>query len=193
MQSALVRRSRRRNAHRLFLRILPKSFFAVTEELDHQVREALRHRRRSRIVPIVLIVFAISAGVCAYLWVTYGDDFRTAVFATPTVAAAPAGKEQPVTRADFDRSERQTVDSLQSMAKGLEAQKADLKGLSDMVADLAAKVDALRNAAAASAQPAIVPPPPAVVAPRKKPQGPKKPGPISVGGAPLPPAPAPDR
>jgi hypothetical protein len=95
----------------------------VTEELDHQVREALRHRRRSPIVPIVLIVFAIGAGVCAYLWVTYGDDFRTAVFATPTGATAPAGKEQPVTRADFDRSERQTADSLRSMANSLEAQK----------------------------------------------------------------------
>ena len=165
----------------------------MTEELDHQVREALRHRRRSPIVPIVLIVFAIGAGLCAYLWVTYGDQLRTAVSATSTVAGAATEKEQPVTRADFDRSERQTADSLQSMASSLEAQKADLKGLSDMVADLAAKVDALRNAAAASAQPAVVPPPPSVIAPRKKPQGPKKPGPISVGGAPLPPAPASDR
>jgi hypothetical protein len=178
---------------------------AVTDELDHQVRVALQRRRRSRIVPIALIVFAISAVGCAYLWVTYGDQLRTAVFATPpaTGSAVAASGEQPVSRADFDSFERQTAGSFQSAVESLEAQKADLKKLSDQVADLAAKVDALRNVAAptpasASSQNSISPQQPvasprSAVAPRKKPQGPKSPGPISVGGAPLPPTPSPDR
>ena len=167
----------------------------MTNELDHQVRMALRRRRRSPLLPIAIIVFGLCATAGAYLWVNHGAQIRTAVFfAKPQTSDPTAASGEPsVSRTDFDSFERQTADSLRSMASSLEAQKADLKGLSDMVADLAAKVDALRNAAAASAQPAIVPPPPAVIAPRKKPQGPKKPGPISVGGAPLPPAPAPDR
>jgi hypothetical protein len=177
----------------------------VTDELDRQVRVALQRRRRSRIVPIALIVFAISASGCAYLWVTYGDQLRTAVFATApaTGSAAATTGEQSVNRADFDTFERQTAGSFQSAAASLEAQKADLKKLSGLVADLAAKVDALRNAAATaptsapiqnsiSAQP-VASPRSAAITPRKTPQGPKSPGPISVGGAPLPPAPSPDR
>jgi hypothetical protein len=82
--------------------------------------------------------------------------------------------------------------------ENLEAQKADLKTLSDQVADLAAKVDALRNSAAAApvppsiAQP-VVPPQPAMIAPRKKPQPTKSAGRVSVGCAPLPIAPPSDR
>jgi hypothetical protein len=174
----------------------------VTEELDHQARPVL-HRRRSRIVPVALIVFALSASACIYLWVTYGDQLGTAVFATPpgTGSAFDTSGKQPVGRAEFDTFVRQMADSLQSTAGNLEVQKADLKRLSDQVADLAAKVDVLRNAAAPtsapiqnsiSAQP-VVPPQSAATASRTKPQGPKSPGPTSVGGAPLPPATAPVR
>jgi hypothetical protein len=176
----------------------------VTEELDRQVRLALRHRRRSRIVPIFLVVFAIGASACAYLWVTYADQLRAEVSDTPlaTGSTIATNGKQPLSRADFDTFERQTADSFHSTAGNLEVQKADLKRLSDQVTDLAGKVDALRNAAATgptlapiqnsiSAQPAVRRS--AAIAPRKKPQGPKAPGPISIGGAPLPPATAPDR
>jgi hypothetical protein len=173
----------------------------VTEELDHQVRLALRHRRRSRIVPVALILFAISASACAYLWVTYGDQLRTTVFATPpaTGSAAATSGDPPVSRADFDSFKRETTDSVQSMLNSLEAQKAELKRLSDQAVDLQAKVDALRNAAATASTSApiqnsnVVPPRSAAIAPRKKPQGPKSAGSISVGGAPLSPATAPNR
>ena len=172
----------------------------MTEELDQQVREALQRRRRSRIVPIALVVFAVGASACAYLWVNYGDQVRTAMFAIPpaTGSTVAASGEQPVSRADFDSFERQTADSVHSATQNLESQKADLEKLSGQVADLVAKVDALRNAVAtipASPQiqnsisvPPVSQPRPAAIAQRKKPQAPKA-GPISVGGAPLPPAP----
>jgi hypothetical protein len=171
----------------------------VTDELDHQVRLALQRRRRSPIVPIAVFVFAIIASACAYLWVNYGDQLRTAVFATPPVTAPGAASgEQPVSRVDFDTFERQTADSLRSVAENLEAQKADLKKLSDQLADLVAKVGALQSAPATAptppqirnsipAQP-VVPPRPAAIAQRRKPPAPKPTGLISVGGAPLPPA-----
>jgi len=172
----------------------------VTEALDQQVREALQRRRRSRIAPIALIVFAVGASACAYLWVNYGDRVRTAVFATPstTGSTVAADGEQPVSRPDFDRFEQQTADSIHSATEKIEAQKADLEKLSGQVADLAGKVDALRNAVATapappqiensiSAQP-VGQPRPAAIAQRKKPPA-SKTGPISVGGAALPPAP----
>jgi hypothetical protein len=172
----------------------------VTDELDQQVRKALqRPRRRSRIVPIGLIVFAIGASACAYLWVNYGDQVR-AVLAQPssTSSTVTAGGQQPVSRADFDSFRRQTADSIHSATANLEAQKADLGKLSGQVTDLVAKVDALRNAAATASPsppiqnsgsaPPVGRPRLAIITQHKKPQAPKG-GPISVGGAPLPPAP----
>ena len=175
----------------------------MTEELDQRVRDALQRRRRSRIVPITLIVFAVGASACAYLWVNYGDQVRTALFAIPpaTGSMGSTSGEQPVSRADFDAFARPTTDTLQSMTVHLDAQGADLKRLADQVAALSAKVDAMQNATASIpaqtpvatvATPPIAPRP-VTVAQRRKPAAPKSTGPISVGGAPLPPAPPLDR
>ena len=173
----------------------------MTEELDHQVRLALRRRRRSRVVPVALILFAIGGSACAYLWVNHGDQVRTAMFAQPpaTSSTIAASGGQSVSRADFDSFQRQTADSIRSATEKLDGQKADLEKLSGQVADLTAKVDALRNATATAPTSApmqnstVVPPRSAAITPRKKPQDPKSAGSISVGGAPLPLATAPNR
>jgi hypothetical protein len=176
----------------------------VIDELDQQVRTAFRRRQRSRISPIAIIVFAICAGASAYPWINHGDQIRTAIFATPQATGwAAASGEQSVSRADFATFQRQTADSLQPATENLEAQKVDLKKLSDQMTDLVAKVDALRNAEATapisppvknsiSAQP-VVPPRPAALAQGRKPQAPRSTGSISVGGAPLPITPPSDR
>jgi hypothetical protein len=161
---------------------------------------ALRRQRRSRLFPIAVIVFAVCATACAYLWVNHSAQIRTAVFfAKPQTSDPTAASGEPsVSRTDFDSFERQTADSLRSTAENLEAQEADLKTLSDQVADLAAKIDALRNAVATApvlsptAQ-AVVPPRPATTVQRKQPQAPKPASRASVGGAPLPIAPPSDR
>ena len=172
----------------------------MTEALDLQVREALQRRQRSRIVPIALIVFAVGASACAYLWVNYGDQARTAVFAIPSATGSrvAASGEAPISRADFDAFERQTADTLQSITVHLDAQQADMKGLANQVAALSAKIEITRGATssipaqtpvAPVAKPA--PPRPPTIAKRRKPAAPpKSTGPISTGGAPLPP---PDR
>lgn len=176
----------------------------MTDELDQQVREALKRRRRSRVTPIALIMLAVVASACAFLWRNYGDQVRTAMFAIPPTigSTVAASGEQPVSRADFDSFKRQTAASIHSATENLETQKAELEKLSSQVADLVAKVDALRNAVAtapASPQirnsisgPPVGQPRPTAIAQHKKPQAPKA-GPISVGGAPLPPAPLLDR
>jgi len=48
----------------------------VTDELDHQVRMALRRRRRSPLFSIAIIVFAVCATAVAYLWISYGNGFK---------------------------------------------------------------------------------------------------------------------
>jgi hypothetical protein len=113
-------------------------------------------------------------------------------------ATTPATEtaETRVTQADFDALEQRTARTLQAAIDNLDAQKADLKKLSDQVADLAAKIDAMQGPPTAalphqSTQGVVVPPLPAApsrsraAAPRKKPVAPKPSGPISVGGAPL--------
>jgi hypothetical protein len=176
----------------------------VTDELDQQVRQALqRQPRRPRATPIAVVVFAVGASACAYLWVNYGDRVR-AVLAQPTAISSTNAEsgEKSVSRADFESLQRQTADSIHSATANLEAQKVDLEKLSGQVADLVAKVNGLRNAAAtapaslpiqnSSSAPPVGRPRPAVIAERKKPQA-SKGGPVSVGGAPLPPAPLIDR
>lgn len=172
----------------------------VTDELDQQVRKALQHqRRRPRATPIALIVFAVGASACAYLWVNYADRVRAVLAEAPATSSTDAASgEKFVSRVDFESLQRQTADSIHSATTNLEAQKVDLEKLSGQVADLVAKVNGLRNAAAtapasrpiqnSSSAPPAGRPRPAVIAERKKPQAPKA-GPISVGGAPLPPAP----
>jgi phage shock protein A len=169
----------------------------VTEELDRQVRLAMQRQRRSPVVPIAVVVFAVIASGTAYIWLNYGDQIRSGVSAAPSGGPVIAIGEQSVSRADFETFKRQAAESLQSTIEGLDAQKADLNRLTDQVAALSAKLDALQGAtsstpAQTSVVPAatpIVPPRPAAVAQRRKPPAPKPTGLISVGGAPLPPPP----
>jgi hypothetical protein len=172
----------------------------VTDELDQQVRDALQRRRRSRIVPIALILCAVGGSACAYLWVNFGDQIRTAVFGIPSATGSPvaASAEQPVSRADFEAFERLTLDALHSIIARLDAQQADLKRLADQVTGLSARVETAQGATSSiPAQTPVAPvatpapPRPPTIAQRRKPAAPTKPtGPISTGGAPLPP---PDR
>jgi hypothetical protein len=173
----------------------------VTDELDHQVRLALQRRRRSPVVPIAVVMFAVIASGAAYLWLSYDDQVRSEVLAAPPGGPVIASGEESVSRADFDTFKRQAAESLQSTIEGPDAQKADLKRLSDQVAALSANVDALQSATSSMpaqapivpAATSIVPSRPAVMAQHKRPSVPKPSGPISIGGAPLPPAPPSDR
>jgi hypothetical protein len=169
----------------------------VTDQLDQKVRDALQRRRRSRTVPIFLIICAVGGSACAYLWVNFGDQIRTAVFGVPsaTGSTVAASGEKPVSRGDFEAFERPILDTLHSITERLDAQQADLKRLADQVAGLSAKVETVPATTSALPAPtavapvaAPVPPRPHTVAQRRKPAAPRTTsGPISTGGAPLPP------
>jgi hypothetical protein len=169
----------------------------VTDDLDRQVREALKRRRGSSRVLLSVCILAAIGGTAGYLWLNYNNLARLA-FAERSPAAAPAADNSDigVTRKDFEALKQQMAETMRSTIEGRDAQKADLKTLSDQVTALAAKIDALQSAAPATGsssapsdlrlelQPAVPARAPFIAA-KKRPQAPKTTGPVSVGGAPL--------
>jgi uncharacterized coiled-coil protein SlyX len=175
----------------------------VSDEPNHapQLDQPLAlSQRRSRVSGVVtFFALVLIAGALAFLWFSYGDVVRSALFPAMLGAPTVASGEEPVTQKDIESLKRQTADSLQSMANDLDAQKEELKRLYDQVSALTARVDALQSPTAPAqttatipAQP-VVPARPAVAAAPRKPPAPKPSGRISVGGAPLPPGPDQDR
>jgi hypothetical protein len=176
----------------------------VTDDLDHQVREALKRRRGSSRVLLYVCILAAIGGTSGYLWLNYDSLARLAFADRSSAAPEVDGSDTGVTQKDFEAFRRKMADSLRSTIEDMDAQKANLKKLSDQVTALAAKIDALQSSAPATgslsapaellpgSQPVAAARSP-VIAARKKPPAPKTTGPISVGGAPLPPPPASDR
>jgi hypothetical protein len=97
---------------------------------------------------------------------------------------------------DFREFQKHTTEFLQSVAQDIAAQKVEVKSLSDQVAGLAARIDAMQSAAAPTSRPPaaqpVIPLRPIITSSRKKPAPSNLSGRISVGGAPLPPASAGD-
>jgi uncharacterized coiled-coil protein SlyX len=166
------------------------------ETLSTQHPVLLQRRRfgasGALVVVAALAVIAASAG---YLWLNY-DRFIEAASARAVPAPEPANVEEMATLKDFQSFQQQTSESMRSTNQDIAAQQADLRKLSDQVSALTARIDVLQSAAEpAPAQPAtlaepVIPPRPAAIVPRKKPRIPNPAGPISVGGTPLPLAPA---
>jgi hypothetical protein len=149
------------------------------------------------------VFVVIAAFASAYLWLKYDRVQRVSSAAPPAAAPVVASGEEAVSRKDFEAFRLQIAKSLQSTIEGMDAQKEDLRKLSDQVTALAAKTDARPSAAQTTGslsgelrpgtQQAVVPARPPIVAAKKKPPAPKTNGPISIGGAALPAPPATDR
>jgi hypothetical protein len=175
--------------------------FTVTDDLDRQVRQALQRQKRTPgIFLISAVLLAAIAAAVGYFWLNYNNRIRSASFAgQPAVAPVAASGEETVLLKDFHSFQQQAADSLRSAAQDIAAQKTDLKSLSDQVSALSAKIDAMQSAeqptGSASApvdvrsgsQQLAVPARTFAVGARKRLPAPKASGPISVGGAALPP------
>ncbi|WP_157676508.1 hypothetical protein [Afipia sp. GAS231] len=171
-------------------------------ELEPEHRPVPPQRRRgSSGIVIAVILFVFVASGAAYLGLNYADQVRSVAFAeSPVSVPVVARGEDVVSRADFEAFKQQTTDSLLSAIARLDAQKDDLKRLSDQLAALVLRMDASQSAPArappvsltqAGAIPSspVVPRRPVALTQRKQSPAPKPSGPISLGGAPLPEAP----
>jgi hypothetical protein len=174
----------------------------VSDELNHipqPDQPLVLTQRRSKVSGVVgIVAMVVVAGALAFLWFSYGDLVRSALFPVMSGAPTVASGEEAVTQKDIESVKQQTAESLRSMANDLEAQKEELKRLSDQLSAVMARLDTLSSPTApaqttAVPAPPVVPARPAVAAAPRKPPTPKPSGRISVGGAPLPPAPDQDR
>ncbi|MDR3485334.1 MAG: hypothetical protein P4M05_10545 [Bradyrhizobium sp.] len=165
--------------------------------VDHQPNElepsverilgAQRSRKRGTFAIVALFLVAFAAA--AYVWLNYDGIAQVVSSAAQPATAQPvAGHRETVPLEDFQTFQKQTTDSLTSVNQNLVAQKADLQRLSEQVSALAARLEAMQSAASTAPPQQTVPARSPAPAERKKPSAPKA-GPISVGGAPLPPNP----
>ena len=103
--------------------------------------------RRGALLPCSLAaIAAIALASGCYFLFSYGRPIGP----VPT-KMAPAARiaDSGVTREEFQASQQKTATQLEAMGQDIAASKADIKKLSDQVLAMSAKVDALRDAAAA--------------------------------------------
>jgi len=138
-------------------------------------------KSRGRGFFVIILLFAV-VGAGAYLWFAEGAFPVTA----RAFSAAGDSVEPTVSLKDFQSYQQEIAASLQSVTQEVAAQKAGLKNLSDQIAALSARLEALQSAATPAPPPQSAAPaaPPSAPA-RKRTSAPKRTGPISVGGAPL--------
>jgi hypothetical protein len=166
----------------------------VADELSQEDEPApvpILHKRKGRAPGALLFVAALGAiaGGVGYLWLNF-DRMVASYVAQPVPAPAVGITVETVTLKDFQIFEQRTAESMQSAVQDIAALQSDMKRLSEQLSVLASKPD--RVPIVEQPATAVAPARPSVVATRKKPPIPKPAGAISVGGAPLPAAPAPD-
>ena len=134
-------------------------------------------RRRSFLSAFLVVVLVVAGVASAFAWRVYlGNPF----FALESSPAARA--DSKVIGGDvFQAFQQKIAAQLQSNAQELATQRAEVNRLSEQIAAMSAKIDALQSAVsmARAAMPAALPVPP-------KPK-PKPSARTSTGGAPLPP------
>ena len=154
------------------------------EDLHRPVPE----RRRWGLIAIVAGLTLVGA---ASAWSWYAWDNGLPVlpsFISSMTAPGAAPAEPPdktVGQKEFQLFRQQVSAVQQSLSELAVAQQAQIKSLSEQLAALTAKVDALQRPVAPAPAAAPVPPPPPPAA-QKRPAAAKPPPGISTGGAPLP-------
>jgi uncharacterized coiled-coil protein SlyX len=134
-----------------------------------------------RIAPLVVgaFVLAIIGSASAFAWRTYGGTpYPSFSLGSSSASSAP----KTVGLDEFQAFQQQIAGQTQSNAQALAAQQAELKRLSDQMAAVSGKIDAIQSsiASARAALPAAPPKPTKAAAAKPK-------TPISTGGTPLPP------
>ena len=150
-----------------------------TNDFDHESPpEEPEVKRRIASVVVSVFVLAIIGSASAFAWRAYGG--------TPypffTLGSSSATAPKTVGLDEFQAFQQQIAGQTQSNAQALTVQQAELKRLSDQMAAVSGRIDAIQSsiASARAALPAPSPKPTKAVAAKPKAR-------ISTGGAPLPP------
>ena len=159
--------------------------FRYDDEADYEREEIEAPERRRWPFYVVVVMLAATGIVSAFAWRAYGNGGPGLPFVG---SAAPADTgDRVVTLKDLQAFQQPIVAQTEAANQLLAAQQAEVKRLSDQMAALNAKLDALQRSIA-SVQPAAAAPVPKPVAPaRKKPAVPKPVGASPTGAPPPPP------
>jgi uncharacterized coiled-coil protein SlyX len=166
----------------------------MTNELDEKwdgvdQPVALHRRRRAPWIVALLVGVAMAGAGGAFLWLNMDKLIQ---LSSRDASDSAAGDKAMLT--DLLATQQKTGEDLDTLKAAVEDQQGQLKSITDQIAALSAKLDALQTPA--SPPPPPTPPPPAPpsaraqqlaprVAARKPPRAARPAGPISVGGAPL--------
>jgi uncharacterized coiled-coil protein SlyX len=143
--------------------------------------------RRGRWFSAVIVVgLAVVGSGSAFLWRGYGFE-SPIVQSMITTPSSQVATESAVTLKDFQALQQQLAGQMQQATQLMGAQQAEIKRLSDQVAALAAKLDALQHSVTSSQIPPTAPIPKPVVAPARKKSAAPKPAEASPAGVPPPP------
>jgi uncharacterized coiled-coil protein SlyX len=160
------------------------SEFRVTWQPDNSdIQYEPEEPEAKRRVPfvIVAVAMAVLGSGSAFGWRAYaGSSNPSFAFSTGSAGTEP----KTVGSDEFQAFQQQIAAQMQANAQDAAAQRAELKRLSDQLAVVSGKLDAIQSsfASARASLPAATPPAP------RKPAKPKPPAErISTGGAPLPP------
>ena len=151
---------------------------------DYETPVEPEGKRGASFVVVSACVLAIIGSASAFAWRAYGGSTYPAF----ALGSGSAGTPEPKTVGldEFRSFQQQIAGQLQSNGQLLAEQQIEVKRLSDQMAAVSAKMDAIQSsiASARAAIPTTAPP----TSPQpKKPAKPQPSPRISTGGAPLPP------
>jgi uncharacterized coiled-coil protein SlyX len=153
-------------------------------DIDDEIPEDSETKRR---VPLVIIVagLAILGVVSAFAWRNYGGSpYPSFAFANSSAGTSEA---KTVGIDEFRAVQQQLVGQMQSNTQALAAQQAEVKRLSDQLAAVSGKMDAIQSSIASARTAISTTASPIRPQPTKQSPKPKPSARISTGGAPLPP------
>jgi uncharacterized coiled-coil protein SlyX len=126
----------------------------------HQEDRAAAGVRRLRVFAVALAIVLVGLG-CAMFW-GFGSSTVAALPSSAGAGSAPARElladEILETAKGLQVTQQQAVDELQVVQDQLAAQKAETKRLSDQIATLTEKLDALQGPVANVPAPPVAPP-----------------------------------
>ena len=157
---------------------------------DNQPMPPQKASSRALAIIVPLVALAAVSAASAYASLKFHDFAEQSLNQTASASIPDPAVSTPLK--DIQLSQEKSAAALDSLTQSFAAQRADLKQISDQLTSLAARVDALQNATAPLTTSSIPMPTARArvgMARRKPSQLPDPVGPVSIGGAPLSPAP----
>ncbi|MFB9263022.1 hypothetical protein ACFFWD_07520 [Bradyrhizobium erythrophlei] len=161
---------------------------AAASELPPTLPPILHRSSRRVLWVLVFMVLLLSMSAAgAYFWTNVGEFAGTSAAREVPPMLSLSGEDRAAL-SEILSGQQKASDEIAELNRSIDAQRADLRRISDQITALTLRIDSLQNPtpSASSSPVSSSPPAQAVSNPAKKLMRPSRPqGPVSVGGAPL--------